>query len=553
MKLDTLSQLWNTLTSPHKSITSIERRRQSRLLANIALVVMLFQLLTFALGLGGNIRPTGLLIATGSFILGLVVYLLNRNGYYLSAACILVILCFLSSHIALTTESYANIYYVIGVILVSAIFLPAWATGGLFILSVGLQFLFLTNAPKTFALQSFQPLLFTVLISIVIGIFIRHRSGLEKERQAELRHSIAALQKSEARWRSLVENAPDYILELDMDYQIQYTNRTQDNTAPELLVGRSIFDFIPPEGAAESKAAFLTAIQTQKTTFSEGIAYTPTGVASWFSTTISPIIREGQPDGVILMSRDISERMRTEQQRLELTLAEDRVRLLTELIADLSHDLKTPLTIINTSLFLLEKLVDDPQRQQDKLRQIQEQAQHLGKIIQDILTLSTLEKVPQLNLTTVNLSQLANEIEKQFSPVADGKQVSLKLDLPSEPVLIEGDEEALRRSMINLVENALNYTPALGEVTLKIDQSEDAASVEVRDTGIGIASEELPRIFERFYRASQVRKALIAGTGLGLAIVKKTIEMHTGNIDVTSELGKGTVFRISLPLKSPTA
>jgi PAS domain S-box-containing protein len=547
MTLQSLRLGWSKLTAPHASITNIERRRQSRLLANFVLVIMLFQLITFSLAIGGNIRPEGIRNAIVALMVSMIVYLLNRSGHYRIAAYILVVITFITSHLSLITESHANIYYIAGVILVSAM-LVSWSTTiGLFILSVILQFIFVINAPKTFTLQSFQPLIFTILISTIVLVFIHHRVGLERERQAELRRTIAALQKSEARWRSLVENAPDYILELDTDYRICYTNRTQANISPETLVGRLVFDFIPPEDIVKAKETLAATIQLHKTMSYEGVSYSLDGAAAWYSTTVSPIIREGQLDGVMLISRDVSEHVQAEQQRLDLSLAAERVQLLTELIADLSHDLKSPLTVINTSLYILEKL-DDPQKQKDKLEQIKRQVLRLEKLIQDILTLSTLEKAPQLNLTSLNLNQLASEIEKQFFSVAASKGLSLKFDLHRNLASVQGDEEALRRALINLVENALNYTPAPGEVMMRTDQSADTIILEVRDTGIGIATEDLPRVFDRFYRTGKARQTMTGGTGLGLAIVKKTIEMHSGRIDVSSQPDRGTTFRISLPL-----
>lgn len=542
-----LGQRWSSLTAPHPSITDIERRRQSRLLANFAVVTMGFQLITGALGAGGYLNANDVRIAPMSFLLGLIVYLLNRAGYYGIAAYIIIGVSFALVHSPLIAQSEANFFYVASVLLASAILLSSFTTAMLFLLSVVLQLIFVITAPKTFEMQSFQPLIFTIMISSIILVFIYHRLGLEGERRTELHQTISALRKSEARWRSLVENVPEYIIELDSNYRIRYTNRVQGSMSPEMIVGKLILEFMPPDDVEQVKSTLAAAIQLQKNASYDGLSYSPEGVAGWYSTTISPIIREGQLDGIILVSRDVSEHKEAEQQRLELSIAQERVQLLSELIADLSHDLKTPLSIINNSLFLLDRL-DDPQKQRDKLAQIKQQALRLEKIIQDILTLSALDKAPQLNLIPLNLNQLAGEVEKQLLPVANSKGVKLKSKLHQGLASVQGDEEALRRALANLIENALNYTAASGEVTVQTEESNQSVTIEIRDTGIGIASEDLPHIFDRFYRATEARKTLTSGTGLGLAIVKKTVEMHQGNIDVTSQLGIGTTFRISLPL-----
>jgi PAS domain S-box-containing protein len=546
MSFPTLSPMWHKLTEPHPSIEDIERRRQSRLLANFILVVLLFQILSLTLALSGNLPASGVGNIIIVIFVGTAVYLLNRNAHYILAAHLLIFTAFVITHLALITESHATIFYSAVMVLVSAMLLSLQVTLGYLIASIILQLIFVISVPQMFEIKSFQPLLYTILAGIVIFVYTRFRLDLERERQTELRQTIVALRKSEARWRSLVENAPDYIIELDPDLRIRYINRTQGAISPDEIIGKSVFDFLPVEDHSRVRELMLTVTQSLETHVHEGQGYTPEGVKSWYSTSITPIIREGQSDGLMLMSRDVSEHVQAEQHRLELSMAQDRVRLIEDLIGDLSHDLKTPLTIINTSLYLLEKLVD-PQQQQNKIDQIKQQTLRLAKIIQDILTLSVLDKAPRLNLTTLNINQLVTEVGALLRPMAETKGVDLKLELQPNIISVQADEEALRRALTNLVENALNYTSAPGEVTVITVQDQDRVTVDVCDTGIGIATEELALIFERFYRTSKAREALTGGTGLGLAIVKKTVEMHGGEIEVSSRVGIGTTFRVSLP------
>lgn len=247
------------------------------------------------------------------------------------------------------------------------------------------------------------------------------------------------------------------------------------------------------------------------------------------------------------MLNDITERKQIETQRLELALTQERIELLTEFLGNISHDLKTPLSVINNSLYLLER-INDPERQKDKVNIIKQQTRLLEKYIQDILTISRLEHSPQLERKPVDLNQLLRDILHRLLPSAERKHLQTTLDLAASLPIIIGSERELDRVLVNLVENAVNYTPHTGSICLRTQAQASSAVIEIIDTGIGISSNDLPRIFERFYRADKARSTEEGGTGLGLAIVKKIIDLHGGSIEVESQPGKGSTFRVRLPL-----
>jgi two-component system phosphate regulon sensor histidine kinase PhoR len=139
-------------------------------------------------------------------------------------------------------------------------------------------------------------------------------------------------------------------------------------------------------------------------------------------------------------------------------------------------------------------------------------------------------------------------VVERLRPRADQKQIDCQIKQTDTLPPIMADADQFRRALVNLVENAINYTPPNGTITVSAGRANEDVFVEVQDTGMGIAAEDLPRIFERFYRTPAARTAENKGTGLGLAIVKKIIDMHNGTIEVTSELGHGTIFRIRLPV-----
>lgn len=262
----------------------------------------------------------------------------------------------------------------------------------------------------------------------------------------------------------------------------------------------------------------------------------------------------GQPIRMIGAMTDITERKRAEAERLELVRTRERAEVLKEFVNTASHDLKTPLTIINTSLYLLEK-TDDPERQKSRMDNIKEQVEHLSSLIQDILTISRLDTFPDLVLDVVEVDALLAPLQSQFEDVVKESNLILKFDLTPNLSPIWGSASDLQRAFVNLIENALHYTLSGGTVTVCTVESSGEVAVEVSDSGIGIDEADLPHIFEPFYRSTQARTVNSRGTGLGLAIVKKIVEQHRGSITVSSIVGQGTTFRVLLPtvLKSASS
>jgi len=254
----------------------------------------------------------------------------------------------------------------------------------------------------------------------------------------------------------------------------------------------------------------------------------------------------GEIIGLVGVSRDISDLKLTEEQNLRLMLENERVELIQQLVSNISHDLKTPLSIIKTSLYLLERL-DDPVRQKDKLHTIKEQAERLEKLIQDVLTVSRLDQMAKPIRESVNMTALIQSVSANLRPRAEAKRQVIRLELASDLPVILGNEADLWRMIANLVENAVNYTPNSGQITIEARFQAAGVTTIVRDTGMGIAKDQLPYIFERFYRADSARSIQNGGTGLGLSIVKLIAEQHGGHVKVESTLGEGTCFQVWIP------
>lgn len=252
---------------------------------------------------------------------------------------------------------------------------------------------------------------------------------------------------------------------------------------------------------------------------------------------------DGSIEYISTIIRDLAERERAEQQRLDF---------FKEFLGNVSHDLKTPLTIINNSHYLLPRL-DSPEKQQSQIDLIKGQVSLLDKYIQDLLTLSQLDNLPEISLLPLDLNLMLKDLQAHLNSIARARNISIQLKLDAALPLTHGDQQALYRALTNLVENATNYTPAGGSVTLRTFTDDSNVVVQVSDTGIGIRPEELPHIFERFYRSKEAQQVRSGGTGLGLAIVKRIIDIHNGRIEVESTPGAGTAFRIWLPAASKSA
>ncbi|MDY0405360.1 ATP-binding protein [Virgibacillus sp. 179-BFC.A HS] len=217
-----------------------------------------------------------------------------------------------------------------------------------------------------------------------------------------------------------------------------------------------------------------------------------------------------------------------------------------DFVANVSHELKTPVTSIKGfSETLLEENVDE-QTKQRFLQIIYDESNRLQLLINDLLTLTRLEKeTPDVSFERVDLQDTISEIKPGFDLLAKERHLQFEVNI-SGNVSFVADSNQMKQVVINLLTNAFNYTPK-GSVTLRASQSDSKTIIQVADTGIGMEPEAIPRIFERFYRLDEARSRDTGGTGLGLAIVKHIVEIHNGKIEVESAPEAGTTITILLP------
>ncbi len=216
-----------------------------------------------------------------------------------------------------------------------------------------------------------------------------------------------------------------------------------------------------------------------------------------------------------------------------------------ELISDLAHELRSPITVIHGYLEMLN--VGMTQMTIDIRTQMVQEIERLMRLVDDLLELSKVETgyLP-LQLQPLPLAPLLKEMVANFTPRSLRTNCQLQLHLLNDLPPAYADRDRVKQILINLISNAITYTPN-GTVSIRAWSRGDYLWIAVTDTGIGIAQEDLPKVFERFWRADQSRDTRTGGTGIGLAITKRLVELHNGKIEVESELGKGSTFRFSLP------
>jgi two-component system phosphate regulon sensor histidine kinase PhoR len=221
-----------------------------------------------------------------------------------------------------------------------------------------------------------------------------------------------------------------------------------------------------------------------------------------------------------------------------------------EFLSNISHELRTPLTSILAFVETLEDgAIDDQENNRRFLSVIRRNAERMHSLIADILELSLIESGNvTVEIREVKLAHLVEEVFASLSSKAVERNVSLISEIPGDATVL-ADSVRLEQMITNLVDNAIKFNRRGGSVTLAIEREDSRDVISVTDTGEGIMTEQLERIFERFYRADRARSREIGGTGLGLAIVKHLAKLHGGEVSVGSELTRGTTFRIELPAK----
>jgi signal transduction histidine kinase len=302
--------------------------------------------------------------------------------------------------------------------------------------------------------------------------------------------------------------------------------------ADDQPIGKPLTELIADESLKQSVQQVLSGSGpgrvTQELTAGEGLD------ANTIRVTIRRLNESG---GAVLTCEDIT------QQRVSEAARHDFVSRAT-------HELRTPLT--NIRLYVetaQEDGEDDKELRGECLNVISRESQRLERLVSEMLSVSEIEAGSMtIRRDDVRLDQLFKSLEKDYVANAKTKDIDLRFDLPPKLPAVQGDRDKLAIVLQNLLGNAIKYTPEGGKVSVGVDLSATELNVEVRDSGIGISEEDLPRVFEKFYRANDPRLGEITGSGLGLALSHEIVRLHNGELTVDSVLNEGSTFRLVLPI-----
>lgn len=255
------------------------------------------------------------------------------------------------------------------------------------------------------------------------------------------------------------------------------------------------------------------------------------------------IIGQNEYDVEVLL--DITERKQLERQALALSLEKERVKLISRFIQETSHEFRTPLSIMHSSMYLLNR-TEDPARRAEKSRVIEEQISRITTLVDMLTKMTQLDSGIGFDTLPVNVNQMLRDLAARHQPMFTEKQLSLSVNLADKLPMILTAAVHLEEALMQIIDNAVRYTPVGGDVTLSTDHDRDHVVITIADSGIGIPEKALPHIFERFYRVDKAHST--PGFGLGLSIAQSVVEKLGGSISVQSVEGQGTIFRVRLPI-----
>jgi len=330
----------------------------------------------------------------------------------------------------------------------------------------------------------------------------------------------------------------DGLLVVDSSRRVTLVNETfRQLFAPhEILPGAPLLDTVRSSQLEKLIVATLGAGEQKQTEL--GLLDPQNHRERWMQVSAVPMKDDvGGMTGAVVLFHDITELKRTDQMR-------------SDFVANVSHELRTPLSILRG---YIETLIDDPKSSSEERRRILEvmerHSKRLGLLVDDLLMLAQLESADSnLQLSDVDLLKLFGDVAHDWKKKFAEKELAVVVDLAPDLPMIRADEARLQEVLYNLLDNAVKYSRENGGVRLRAEQGRGEIALSVSDDGVGIDKNDLPRIFERFYRADKARSPEgIRGTGLGLAIVKHIAQLHGGRVEAESELGKGTTIRVILP------
>ena len=353
------------------------------------------------------------------------------------------------------------------------------------------------------------------------------------EMSAGLDKLVGDISTEKNRLQTVIATMADGVVMTDAEGKIVLANQAAErlfNFREKDVITKPLIEAVRDHEADEILKLCLRTGQTQSVQFE-------TTVSKRFLRTIAVPITEGELTGALLLFQDLTELRSVQTMRREL-------------IGNISHELRTPIAGIKAMVETLrDGALDDKEAATDFLTRIDSEVDRLTQMVSELTELSRIETGrAELEMAPTDLNLLIEGVITQLDPLAERLQVTMAVELASPIPLVTVDSDRIRQTVINLVHNAIKFNHHGGRVTVFTKADRESVTVSVSDTGIGIAKDDLPHVFERFYKADKARTR--GGSGLGLAIAKHTVQAHNGSIRAESEEGKGSTFSFRLPLSA---
>ncbi len=353
------------------------------------------------------------------------------------------------------------------------------------------------------------------------------------EMSSNLNKLVGDITTERTKLQTVLANMADGVVTVDVEGKIVLANQATErlfNFREKDVTAKPLIETVRDHEVDEILKLCLKTTQTQTVQF-ESVA------SKRFLRAIAIPIVEGKLTGALLLFQDLTELRSLQTMRREL-------------VGNISHELRTPIAGIKAMVETLkDSAIDDKQAATDFLSRIDSEVDRLAQMVAELTELSRIETGrTELRMAPLNLNSLVGDVVTQLNLLAERQQVTITADLTTNLPTIRADNDRIRQTLVNLVHNAIKFNRPGGKVTVSTKAEREFVTVSISDTGIGISKEDLPHVFERFYKADKARSK--GGSGLGLAIAKHTIQAHAGNIWALSEEGQGSTFSFSLPLKA---